>query len=560
MPSRTCFRRAIPFVAALLVVAWQAAPRAQAPAAQSIDEKVNAIFSRWDSTTTPGCTVAASVKGQVVLSKAYGMADLEHGAVMTPDTIIEAGSVSKQFTAAAVLLLAREGKLSLDDPARKYVPELPDYDQPLTIRHMLQHTSGLRDWGTMADIGGWPRTTRAHTHAHVLDIVSHQTALNFRPGTDWSYCNTGFNLAAIIVSRVSGEPFAEFTRKRLFEPLGMSRTSWRDDYTRIVRDRAMAYSARAGEFSTLMPFENVHGNGGLLTTVGDLLKWNGNLDAPKIGDAAFVAEEERSGKLENGREHGYGLGLFIGTYRGHREIWHSGSTAGYRAFLTRFPDQRVSVAALCNVTAGAAETYAHAVADLYLKPATVPQPDPAAAPPVKLTAAELNAFAGFYRSRKRGLTMNVSVSEDVLRMAPGGPLQPQAGTRFRLGGGAADVEFTSGAGGAMAVRVRAANGTEDTWDRVERARPAAEQLAELAGTYHSADAETTVTIVADGGTLRIKLRPDRVQALNPLYVDAFTSPLGTMVFRRDAQGRATAFSVVQDRAWDVRFERVPPLR
>ena len=230
------------------------------------EARVDAVLSRWDA-TTPGCAVGVSLQGRSVLEKAYGMADLEHDVPNTPDTIFEAGSVSKQFTAAAVLLLARDGKLSLDDQVRKYIPELPDYGAPLTIRHMLNHTSGLRDWGSVAGIAGWPRGTRVHTHAHVLDIVSRQRSLNFPSGTRYSYSNTGYNLAAIIVSRVSGQSFAEFTRARIFEPLGMTRTSWRDDYTRIVKDRAIAYSGGPGAFSTEMPFENVHGNGGLLTTV-----------------------------------------------------------------------------------------------------------------------------------------------------------------------------------------------------------------------------------------------------------------------------------------------------
>src|SRR5207253_141056 len=189
------------------------------------------------------------------------------------------------------------GKALAGRSVRKFVPEVPDYERaespksesPIKIRHMLNHTSGLRDWGSVEAIAGWPRTSRAYTHAHVLEIVSHQKAVNFTPGTKWSYSNTGFNLAAIIVSRVSGMPFAEFTRQRLFGPLGMTHTSWRDDFTRILKNRAMAYSDRSGEFHTDMPFENVHGNGGLLTTVGDLLKWNENFTSPKVGDAAFVA-------------------------------------------------------------------------------------------------------------------------------------------------------------------------------------------------------------------------------------------------------------------------------
>ena len=207
--------------------------------------------------TTPGCAVGVAVDGKPVLTKGYGMADLEHGVKNDADTIFEAGSVSKQFTAAAILLLAKEGKLSLDDPTRKYIPELPDYGTPLTIRHMMHHMSGLRDWGSVESIAGWPRTSREYTHDHVLDIVSRQKALNFPPGAQYSYSNTGFNLAAIIVSRVSGMPFPEFTKQRIFAPLGMTHTSWRDDHTRIVPGRSIAYEVTNGEFHTLMPFENV---------------------------------------------------------------------------------------------------------------------------------------------------------------------------------------------------------------------------------------------------------------------------------------------------------------
>lgn len=249
---------------------------------------IDKVFARWNSTTLPGCTVGVSRAGQVV-TRAYGMADLEHGVPNRPDAIIEAGSVSKQFTAAAVLLLVQQGKVSLDDAVRKYIPELPDYGAPLTVRHILTHTSGLRDWGSIEGIVGWPRTTRAYTHAHVLDIVSRQKALNFPSGTAYSYSNTGYNLAAILVERVSGQSFQNFTRENLFAPLGMTRTSWRDDFTRVVQDRSIAYDVSStGEVTMDMPFENVFGNGGLLTTVGDLLRWNENSVTGKVGGKALI--------------------------------------------------------------------------------------------------------------------------------------------------------------------------------------------------------------------------------------------------------------------------------
>jgi CubicO group peptidase (beta-lactamase class C family) len=517
---------------------------------QSIDGQVDRQFARWTSSTpgaTPGCAVAAAENGKPVVSKAYGMADLEHDVRNTPETIFEAGSVSKQFTAAAMLLLARDGKLSIDDPVRKYIPELPEYATPLLIRHMLNHTSGLRDWGSVASIAGWPRTSRAYTHAHVLDIVSRQHSLNFPSGTRWSYSNTGYNLSAMLIARVSGMSFSDFTRQRIFEPLGMTRTSWRDDFTRVVKDRAIAYSDDRDGFHTDMPFENVHGNGGLLTTVGDLLKWNENFVAPKVGDQAFVTLQQTPGKFNDGQSHDYAFGLTAGSYKGLREVSHSGSTAGYRAFLTRYPDQHVSVAVLCNVSSGVAAQYAHAVADLLLgdrlKP--VAAPTPRATP----TPAELQAVAGLYRNTVLGTALTISSTAQGVR-AGNTALVPESATRFVTAGGQSWI-FDGRGGAKLTDRF----GRVDTFARVEPAKPTPEELQALAGTYVSDEAEVQFVAAVDAGALVLKRRPDTTMRLTPVYKDAFSGGLGTIVFRRDAAGKVTAFSVSQDRVWDLRFIR-----
>jgi CubicO group peptidase (beta-lactamase class C family) len=391
---------------------------AQRPA-DPLASRVDQIFSRWTA-DTPGCAVGVALDGKVALEKAYGMADLEHDVPNAPDTIFEAGSVSKQFTAAALLLLVREGKLSLEDPVRKYIPELPDYGSPLLVRHMLNHMSGLRDWGSIEAIAGWPRTTRVYTHAHVLDIVSRQKALNFTPGSQYSYSNTGYNLAVVIVERVSGQSFAEFTRERLFAPLGMTHTSWRDDFRRIVKHRAIAYRTAAGGYAQEMPFENVHGNGGLLTTVGDLLWWNENFEHPKVGDAAFVRRQQEPGTFNDGRAGSYALGLVVAQYKGVREVGHSGATAGYRAHLSRYPDQHVSVAVLCNAASANAPQFAHAVSDLYLGSAIretqtdAPAPREAPASTFHPTAAQLEAFAGTYTSDEAETTFGIAVEGGAL--------------------------------------------------------------------------------------------------------------------------------------------------
>jgi CubicO group peptidase (beta-lactamase class C family) len=547
---------AVPALA--LIIGWTSGTRAAA-----FEPEVDRIFSRW-TLSTPGCAVGVGRDGKPVLAKAYGLADLEHGVRNTPATIFEAGSVSKQFTAAAVLLLARDGKLSLDDPVRKYIPELPDHaagptaNRPPTIRQMLHHTSGLRDWGSIAGIAGWPRTTRVHTHAHVLEIVNHQRSLNFTPGTRWSYSNTGFNLAAIIVSRVSGTTFADFTRTRIFEPLGMSQTSWRDDHTRVVRNRATAYDDRRDGFHIEMPFENVHGNGGLLTTVGDLLKWNENFETPVVGGAAFVRQQQQVGTFNDGRPLDYAFGLYNRTYKGVQQVDHSGSTAGYRAHLARYPDQHLSVAVLCNVSSGAATESLHAVADLYLGDRARLAASPLAS--FKPTPAEMDRAAGLYRNTGTGLPLTVARTADGLRVERGQPdgLNPQRGQALIATG---TSRFVTASGqrwefdGGNAARVTDALGTADAYERVTAAKPTVEQLRDLTGTYISDEAETVLTVAISGDSLVLERRPDTTLKLTPVYADAFDVPqLGFVLFRRDG-GRVTGFSISQDRVWDLRFVR-----
>ena len=522
------------------------AVRAAGQSDPAVAAKVDQVFKAWTD-TTPGCAVGVSQNGRSVLEKGYGMADLEHDAKNTGDTIFEAGSVSKQFTAAAVLLLARDGKLSLDDPVRKYLPELPDYGKPLTIRHMLTHTSGLRDWGNVAAIAGWPRTTRVHTHAHVLDIVQRQRSLNFPSGTRYSYSNTGYNLAAIIVARVSGMSFADFSRTRLFEPLGMTRTSWRDDYTRVVKGRAIAYSPARGGFSQDMPFENVHGNGGLLTTVGDLLKWTANFSSPKVGDATLVREQQEPGRFNDGRQHGYALGLGIGSYKGVREVNHSGATAGYRAYLADYPDQRASVAVLCNAGSANPTQYAHAVADLYLGSAiAAAAPEPSSAPKYDLKAAEAEAIAGLYRSTETGGPLRLVKEQSGLRIEGGAPLQAQSGTRFST----TNRRTVEVEGGRLSLIDQF--GTVEPYERIPDAQLQPRPLTDYVGTYVSDEAEVTYVVSAQDGTLVLKRRPDTTIRLAVVYADGFRG-LGFIRFHRDGAGKVTGFSVSQDRVWDLRF-------
>ncbi len=515
--------------------------------------KVGKIFARFNHTDTPGCAVGASLDGAIALSAAYGMSDLEHNIALSPDSVFEPGSVTKQFTAAAVLLLAQEGKLSLDDPVRKYIPELPDYGTALTIRHLINHTSGLRDWGSVAGIGGWPRTTRAYSNVNVLDIVSRQKALNYRPGADYSYTNSGYNLAAILVGRVSGKPLSEFTRERIFIPLGMTSTEWRDDYQRIVHNRALAYSQTNGAVRLDMPFENAHGNGGLLTTVGDLLRWNRNFTDLKIGGPAFVQAQHQQGRLNDGRTIAYASGLMVLHWRGLHEVSHSGSTAGYSAWLGRYPDQGLSVVVLCNVAATNATQLGHQVAEVYLANVLPPR---SSEPPMHLDNAALESKAGLYRSVRDHDTLTVDVKDGQLQIPRGGALTPVSANVFELREDDARVEFESDASGKVA-RLRLASEIDagNYYEKVERWNPTRGDLEAMAGEYLSDEAEVALKVVLEGNDLAIHRRPGVKIPLTPAYRDGFGSSLGSVRFMRDAAGRVTGMSIGESRVWDLRLRR-----
>ena len=329
----------------------------------------------------------------------------------------------------------------------------------------------------------------------------------------------------------------------------MTRTSWRDDYTRIVKDRAVAYAKVDDRYATDMPFENVYGNGGLLTTVGDLLRWNENFAVPKVGGADFARTMQTPGRLAGGEETGYGFGLGVGRYQGLQEFRHSGTTASYRAFLARFPEPHLSIAVLCNAGDSTPRETLHAVADLFLAGALRPDP---AIKAVSLSAAELDALAGLYRNIDRGDVIRIEREGSSLRLGDGTPLVALSPLRLTDGEGTA-LEFDGAGRGLMDE----GNGAPVVLERVPVATPTATELETLAGSYASDEAETVFVVRVRDGMLELSQRPATVYRLIPLYADAFESDLGTIIFRRSSAGEVIEFSVVQDRVWDIRFRRQP---
>jgi CubicO group peptidase (beta-lactamase class C family) len=538
------------FVAALTPAstAAQTPPDALAAAVDSVF-----AFARGDA---PGCAVGIARGGRPVLARAYGMADLEQRTRNTPETVFESGSVAKQFTAAALLLLEQDGRLSLDDDVRRYIPELPELGARITLRHLLTHASGLREQWSLLAITGNPPGAQVHSLATVLDLVTRQRALNFAPGEEYLYTNTGYALAALVVERASGRGLAEFTEERLFRPLGMSHTRWRDDFRRVVPGRATGYSVGQGSVFRLdMPFTNVVGNGGMLTTVGDLLRWNAFLDSPSAlpGGARLVRALAAPGRLTGGRVLRYGLGLELDSLGGAAVVYHGGSTAGYRTWLGRVPAQGVSVALLCNSAGVNASALGEQITSLLLAPNRARRSTPA--PAAASAPADLAGYAGTFWDSRSGMLLHTAVVDGGLVWHAGRPV-PLAflgGGRFRLPNGP-ELEFDST---RTSVRLLD-DGTVTRFAAVPPPDTAASALAQYLGTYRSDELDVRITIALQDGGLVWRQPFGIERRLTPVFPGGFTTPLrGTtaLVFSRAASGRVDGLGIWASAARDIRFVR-----
>lgn len=511
-------------------------------AAQTPDtlQRIDQLFSRWNN-ATPGVSVAIERDGKMIYHKAFGLADLEHNVPNTTSTIFEAGSVSKQFTAASILLLAREGKLSLDDDVRKYVPELPQYGKTITIRHLMNHTSGLKDWGSVGELSGWPRTTRVYTQELALQIICRQKSLNFSPGSEYSYSNAGYTLMVTIVERVAKMSLAEFTRTRLFEPVGMKSTQWRDNFREIVPGRATAYRRRNDVYEQEMPFENIHGHGGLLTTTEDLVLWNRQLANPALGIDPNLRTQQ--GILTNGQPIAYAGGLFVSKHNGFREISHTGATAGYRAYLGWFPEKKIAIVLLSNDATFNPGGIGSQIADIFM--GRSPDTKPNNRTSVTVPEETLKRFEGTYRSIRafdvftlRYKDGKVSSNSHTLQV-----WHPDTLYFDRL-------YWIMKKPGQILLKNP---GDTATYVRMKPPVTTPAYLQGLTGTYRSDEADANWTIVVRDGTLWVEQTPPGSWKLEPSFYDGFLSNGELYEFKRNKKGQVVGLEVNVSRAERVMF-------
>lgn len=538
-------------VAALLALPGIASGQNPSPA------RIDAIFARFDHPDSPGCILGVSRAGKVVYEKGYGMADLERDVPITPASIFHVASISKQFTAMSILLLEQQGKLSIDDDVRKYIPELPDYGKRITLRHLLQHTSGIRDQWTLLRIAGW-RDDDLITEDDVMWAVTRQRALNFDPGAEYLYSNSGFTLLAVIVKRVSGHSLRDFADEQIFKPLGMTHTHFHDDHTMVVPHRTSAYEPRqGGGWSVSIPVFDTYGATSLFTTAEDLLRWEQNFTTATVGSTALLARMQQEGILNDGTKTGYALGIAVGNHRGVREIGHSGADAGYRADVERYPDQQLAVTALCNASNSNPGALTRQVADLYLGAALAPEPTQAQqAGAVTLPASRLAALAGVYR-RASGDILRLEVRDGKLWIAEGArtELLPLSETRFAPRGVDGTAVFADAVSGRE-LRLRRGAGREQTFVQMTPFSPTPAQLGAFAGRYRSSELETVVDITSTDSTLVLRERRPGSLVMRPMYTDAFRGGIGITEFSRDASGRVTGFVINAGRVRALRFDRI----
>lgn len=536
--------------------------KAQNQTSESVTARVDKVFAQWDKPDSPGCALAVIKDGNIIYKRGYGIANLDYDIPITPSTPFHVASVSKQFTAMSIALLAREGKLSLDDDVRKYIPEVPDLGQKITIRHLIHHTSGLRDQWSLLVMAGWRLSNDVVKDQDVLDLVSRQKALNFKPGDQHLYSNTGYTLMALIVKRVSGKSLREFTEEKIFKPLGMSKTFFRDDHTVIVKNQAIGYEPGGPtKFRLSVPNYDTVGASSLLTTVEDMAKWDQNFYEPQVGDAALIKQLETPVALNDGYKLNYAMGMVVGQYKGLRVVEHSGADAGYRSHYMRFPDQRFSVVILCNLSFAFPNQLARNVADIYLAGQLKDEPahTTSASSSVKLSEQQLASKTGPYWCDATGDLARITASDGKLNATlPGlsAKLIPLAEDRFQVEGRKTIITFDSSPNDQpLRMTVKPETGFPMIFEAVPPASLTPAEMADYAGAYYSEEIDSVYTVKFDGSKLTLVRKKNDPMTLEPAFEDAFvTGPFfGVARFDRDSSGRITGFKLFAGRIRNFQF-------
>jgi CubicO group peptidase (beta-lactamase class C family) len=546
----------------LFTTACQTESSSEAAAA---NPEVDKIFKPWDKPDSPGAALAVIRDGEVIYKKGYGYAQLEYDIPITSSTIFHVASVSKQFTAFAIALLANQGKLSLDDDIHTYLPEVPDFGMTITIRHLIHHTSGLRDQWEMLAMAGW-RLDDVITKEHILTAVRNQKELNFIPGDEYLYCNTGYTLLAEIVERISGQTFPFWTKKNMFESLDMSHTHFHDDHEMIVKNRAYSYvpEENGGFKKRVLSYANV-GATSLFTTVEDLAKWADNFFEKRLGGPEVIAQMKQQGVLNSGEKIDYAFGLAIGEHKGLKTISHSGGDAGFRSHLLLFPDQRFAVAVLSNSGSVNPSQLARQTAEVYLGNLLDEETNkekPSERRVANIPSSVFEAYEGRYELEDGSILILTKEGDRLMAEHPNAPekmqLFPESMAKFFLKTADVRVQFHPEKDGYVERLTVFAEGETIKGKRCKVEELAPEQMREYAGDYYSGELETTYQIVLQDEEILARHRRHGDIPLVRTKEDVFTGRrwfFHKVQFVRNEKNRIAGFLLTGGRVRNLRFER-----
>jgi CubicO group peptidase (beta-lactamase class C family) len=523
----------------------------------SLTDRVDAIFSKWDTVDSPGCSLGVVKDGELIYKRGYGMADLERGVPITSNSIFDIGSTGKQFTATVIAILANRGLLGLDDSLRKHLPEMPRYADSITLHNLVHHTSGLRDYLTLMTLCGMS-DVNYYPEYLLLDLITRQKRLNFKPGSAYLYSNSGYFLLGVIAQRVTGQHVTELIRELILNPLGMKNTTFNKDHRPIVRHRALSYDPGKvdGTFINALALSGGFGDGAVLTNLEDLLLWDRNFYDNKLNDAQpdLIEGLHKTGRLNNGNSITYGFGLDVSTYRDQKVVKHAGGWAGYRSEMMRFPEQCLTVICLSNLGSMDPTLLCQQVAEIYLEDVLGQRKTGkkrALKPPATLSA---EAFSGIYQSKYA--TVEIFAKDGELHYSNGNvehALHLFGNQKFQL----ADypVFLTFSGNGNERLSIAEIGEPVTRFKRVQLERSSPSDLSVYAGEYISAELNIRYTVDFMNDALKIKRTPfDKPRTLRSLTENTFSCRFGELRWH-SGHGPARGFVLHAGRVTNIKFRK-----
>lgn len=490
--------------------------------------------------------------GEFRYKRGYGMADLERGMAISTESVFDIGSTGKQFTATVIAILANQGFLALDDSIRKYLPEMLPYADQITIRHLIHHTSGLRDYLTLLDLRGLPMEN-IYAEGFLLDLITRQKGLNFKPGSEHLYSNSGYFLLGTIAQRVTGKHITELIKEHILDPLGMIHTTFNKDYRPIVKNRAMSYEdgEREGTFVNALALSGGFGDGALLTCAEDLLLWDRNFYDNNLNNAQadLIEQLHQTERLKGGKSVSYAFGLDVTEYRGQKVVQHAGGWAGYRSEMMRFPDQRMTIICLANLGSMDPSMLCQQVADILLD--DVLEAEKITRKRKSIEQPSMKEYSGLYQSKM--LTYDIFVRDGQLFLSTGTndyPLSPANG-KLQVGQLPSYVTFTKD----FMILFRAEKSTR--FKRILPKRFTPPSLAPYTGTYYSHELDICYTIAEKDGALQFKRTLfDDPKPVHVFAENALRTSIGEMRLHFGKEGSIKGFDFNAGRVNQIKFRKV----